>query len=82
MLVGSTDGTVRILDLSLPSAKKLEEIALKKFTLAENSRLYLTISETKGCQRYNSLKFYNENGEEEEEVSIIEKLPETYPSLG
>lgn len=36
----------------------------------------------KGCQKYNSLKFYNEEGEEEEQISVIEKTPEQYPNLG
>ena len=82
LLIGSTDGTVRILDLTLPSNRKSEDIALKKFTLAENSRLHVNISEVKGCQKFNSLKFYNEEGEEEEQISIVEKSPEQYPNLG
>ena len=50
--------------------------------MADNNRLYLSISEMKGCQKYNSLKFYNEEGEEEEQISVIEKTPEQYPNLG
>ena len=78
LLIGSTDGFARILDLSLPTNRKAEDIALKKFTLNDNVRLQLLISETKGCQKYNSLKFYNEEGEEEEQISVIDKPAEVY----
>lgn len=65
----------------MPTNRKEEEIILKKFTLVDNNRLYLTISEVKGCQKYKSLKFKNEKGEEEEQISVVEKTPEQYPNL-
>lgn len=82
LLIGSTDGYARILDLSLPSNRKAEDIALKKFTLNDNIRLQLLISEAKGCQKFNSLKFYNEEGEEEEQISVIDKPAEVFANLG
>lgn len=42
----------------------------------------LVISETKGCQKYNSLKFYNEEGEEEEEIHAVNKPAEVFSNLG
>jgi hypothetical protein len=66
LIIGSTDGCVRILDVSLPSSRKDEDVATKNFTLNDNVRLKVLISEAKGCQKYNSLKFHNEEGEEEE----------------
>lgn len=49
LLIGSTDGCVRIFDLSLPQKPKDEEVAVKAFTLNDNQRLKVLISELKGC---------------------------------
>jgi hypothetical protein len=49
LLIGSTDGCVRILDLALPQGRKEEDTALKNFTLNDNNRLKVLISEVKGC---------------------------------
>jgi len=49
LLIGSTDGCVRLYDLSLPNSRKAEDIAIKKFTLNDNVRLQLIISEFRGC---------------------------------
>jgi hypothetical protein len=40
---------VRILDLALPQGRKEEDTALKNFTLNDNNRLKVLISEVKGC---------------------------------
>lgn len=47
----------------------------------DNVRLQLVISEVRGCQKYNSLKFYNEEGEEEEQISVVDKPAEHFPNL-
>jgi WD40 repeat protein len=82
LLIGSTDGCVRILDLQLPQTRKDKDPDVSKFHLNDNERLTLLISELKGCQMYKKLVYQTEDGQSEETIEVVEKPAEAFPNLG
>jgi WD40 repeat protein len=49
LMTGSTDGTVKVWNLDLPSNKGKEKSALKTFNMNDQSRMLLQIDEKNGC---------------------------------
>ena len=77
LMLGSTDGSVKIYRIDVPSSKKGEQAAaLKAFNLADNSRLVISIDEKNGCFKTESLSYIDTDGEEKLDYEHV-KLPVT-----
>ena len=73
-MLGSIDGQMRMYDISLPSSKKGEQAkTLKEFTLADNSRLIVSIDEKNGCFKTESLSYIDTDGEEKLDYECVKQ---------
>ena len=64
LLTGSTDGSVKIWRLDIPTSKALQQQTLKTFSMGDDSRLVVTIDEKNGCTKTNSISYFDEDGQE------------------
>ena len=77
LMTGSTDGSVKIWRLDIPSSKSQQQQALKTFSMGDDSRLVVTIDEKNGCTKTNSIAFFDEDGTEN-----FEYVPVAQPVSG
>lgn len=61
-MTGSTDGSVKIWRLEIPANKTAQQHELKTFSLGDSSRLLVTIDEKNGCEKVNSISYYDDEG--------------------
>ena len=61
-MTGSTDGSVKIWRLEISQSKSAQQQELKNFSLSDSSRLLVTIDEKNGCERVNSISYFDDEG--------------------
>ena len=59
-MTGSTDGSVKIWRLEISPNKATQQQELKNFSMNDNSRLVVTIDEKNGCEKTNSITYFDE----------------------
>jgi hypothetical protein len=59
-MTGSTDGSVKIWRLEISPNKATQQQELKNFSMSDNSRLVVTIDEKNGCEKTNSITYFDE----------------------